>query len=219
MKILELMPRLVRRQNNITLPNTLQHSLDAAKKWLDEVSDEDFLNEFENLQAAENGITVEDFIVYLEGKMKMRELKCCVDGCRKTRKRFDNYCSMHRARLSRSGRLDLQTLGDKLKSKCEVDNKNCWNWMAYKNSLGYGRLRVNGVKTLAHRASYVFFTGDIPSGLLVCHRCDNPSCINPEHLFLGTAKDNHRDAVGKGRINPIERAKDRWIKCKTLKKN
>jgi hypothetical protein len=54
----------------MTLPRTLQHSLDAAKKWLDEVSDEDFLNEFENLQAAENGITVEDFITILEEKRR-----------------------------------------------------------------------------------------------------------------------------------------------------
>lgn len=152
--------------------------------------------------------------------MNMSELKLCgVDGCHKNRKNGDTYCSMHRARLSRNKSFKLKTIGERIKSKISVDDNGCWNWVAYKNTLGYGRLRVDGKKTLAHRASYAFFIGDIQDGMLVCHKCDNPSCVNPDHLFLGTNKDNHDDAVNKGRVNPAERAKDRWIKCKTLRKN
>ena len=90
--------------------------------------------------------------------------------------------------------------------------------MAYTNPEGYGRLRVDGKKVLAHRASYEEFNGVITDGLLVCHVCDTPSCINPDHLFLGTNKDNYTDSVNKGRRDASAIARDRWIKCPTLRK-
>ena len=77
--------------------------------------------------------------------------------------------------------------------------QGCWNWTAYKNNEGYGRLRAGGEKVLAHRLSYSIFKGEIAEGLFVCHTCDNPACINPEHLFLGTHQDNVSDCVAKGR--------------------
>ena len=78
-------------------------------------------------------------------------------------------------------------------------DQGCWNWTAYKNNEGYGRLRAGGEKVLAHRLSYSIFKGEIAEGLFVCHTCDNPACINPEHLFLGTHQDNVSDCVAKGR--------------------
>jgi len=144
---------------------------------------------------------------------------CFVDECGKNSKRRDKYCSMHRARLSRTGRLDKRSVWEKILALSLVDKTTgCMNWQGYLNDSGYGRFRVNGKKTLAHRAAYACMNGEIEEGFLVCHHCDNPACINPEHLFLGTHKDNYDDAVSKGRVDPVTRAKDRWVKCPTLKK-
>ena len=79
---------------------------------------------------------------------------------------------------------------------------DCWKWLGDPSRAGYGSLRVGGRNRLAHRVSYVLANGPIPSGMLVCHRCDNPSCVNPAHLFLGTHGDNTRDAIQKGRLDP-----------------
>ena len=71
----------------------------------------------------------------------------------------------------------------------------CWRWLASKNKGGYGQL--SGY--IAHRVSYTIHYGAIPKGMIVCHKCDNPECTNPEHLFVGTYKDNWDDAISKGR--------------------
>jgi len=75
----------------------------------------------------------------------------------------------------------------------------CWEWRGYILG-GYGISWHNGKTHKAHRASYEKYKGDIPDGLLVCHSCDNPRCINPDHLWLGTQSDNMKDAVSKGRV-------------------
>lgn len=67
----------------------------------------------------------------------------------------------------------------------------------------YGRFTRDGKKHLAHRVAYQRAFGGIPDGTKVLHRCDNPLCCNPQHLFLGTQRDNVRDAIGKGRLNPV----------------
>jgi hypothetical protein len=82
-------------------------------------------------------------------------------------------------------------------------NSGCWLWVGNALPSGYGlfRLRDNGriARMTAHRASYVLHFGAFPRNLFVCHRCDNPPCVNPDHLFLGSAADNAHDRNTKGR--------------------
>ncbi len=130
------------------------------------------------------------------------ELKiCCAGMCSKPTKTRDKYCSMHRARLSRHGRLDKETYIETIFKKSKLMPNGCIEWQGYKNKLGYGRRRFNGEKQLVHRMVYMLIHGGnpIPFGLLVCHTCDNPSCINPAHLFLGTQADNRQDCINKNR--------------------
>lgn len=75
----------------------------------------------------------------------------------------------------------------------------CWTWLAATNRKGYGIFRVGNKNVLAHRFSYQIYKGEIPDGILTLHRCDNPACVNPAHLFLGTHLDNVHDCISKGR--------------------
>lgn len=81
--------------------------------------------------------------------------------------------------------------------KCSEND--CWNWKASKYLAGYGAFYVNRMKCLAHRFSYELHFGEIPKDLMVLHKCDNPSCVNPNHLFIGTHQDNMNDMVSKNR--------------------
>src|SRR3990167_554627 len=75
----------------------------------------------------------------------------------------------------------------------------CWTWLKAKNRHGYGMFWTDRRMKLAHRVAYTLRTGSIPKGLCILHRCDNPACVNPNHLFLGTQIDNIRDCVSKDR--------------------
>ena len=75
----------------------------------------------------------------------------------------------------------------------------CWVWIGTAQSRWYGHFAVDGRYRYTHRLSYTMHYGEIPAGLIVCHACDNPSCVRPDHLFLGTHSDNAWDRSAKGR--------------------
>ena len=80
---------------------------------------------------------------------------------------------------------------------------DCWGWMGATDGRGYGAISgVGNAPKKAHRVSWEIHFGSIPAGMGVLHKCDNPKCSNPAHLFLGTQRDNCRDMASKGRINP-----------------
>lgn len=84
-------------------------------------------------------------------------------------------------------------------SKVSKTKSGCWEWTGWKNQCGYGCLEIKGKEYRAHRLSYELHYKKSPDMLQVLHKCDNPCCINPEHLFLGTQADNVRDMVEKKR--------------------
>jgi hypothetical protein len=78
-------------------------------------------------------------------------------------------------------------------------NTGCWLWDGFLSPRGYGKVLHNKKRWRAHRLAYALYIGEIPEGFFVCHKCDNPTCVNPQHLFLGTAQDNMDDMVTKER--------------------
>ena len=81
-------------------------------------------------------------------------------------------------------------------------NGDCWEWKGAKNEHGYGLIGTNNKKLIkSHRFSWESHNGQIPNGMIICHACDNPSCVNHLHLFLGTQADNVKDMITKGRQN------------------
>lgn len=76
---------------------------------------------------------------------------------------------------------------------------DCWEWTGSRSFWGYGTAYMDGKPYRAHRASYLVFVGEIPEGMFVLHKCDNPACVRPSHLFVGTLSDNAQDCARKGR--------------------
>lgn len=132
---------------------------------------------------------------------------CLIEDCNKTSV-CRKMCHMHYSRLMRNGD---PTLAPKARAPLEERfwrfvakgrDDECWEWQGHLNMNGYGHIGVSyGKMRGAHRASYEIHNGAIPKGKIVRHQCDNPRCVNPSHLTLGTQKDNVADMISRGRGN------------------
>lgn len=91
-------------------------------------------------------------------------------------------------------------------SKVNKSEERCWLWQGTMLKQGYGCFKIAGKMYKAHRVAYVYAKGPIPVGLVLCHTCDNPRCVRPDHLFPGTYKDNMQDAARKGRMATGDRS-------------
>lgn len=85
----------------------------------------------------------------------------------------------------------------------------CWPWQGKTDKDGYGLFWFVDNNRRSNRMAWIIYVGEIPSGMMVCHDCDNPGCVNPKHLFLGTSFDNNKDMYDKGRDN-IAKGEDKW---------
>lgn len=88
---------------------------------------------------------------------------------------------------------------------------NCWEWNRARDGAGYGLVGFEGKRWRVHRLVYHMLIEEIPDGYVICHRCDNPPCFRPSHLFHGTYADNNRDKMSKGRHRRVPRYTDPWL--------
>lgn len=131
---------------------------------------------------------------------------CVLQSCRNKRCVHPDHLFLgsHQKALSRRDNSKLtgrpvRSMAERFWNKVEKGS-DCWEWMAYKDKDGYGKIGYqNGGMLSAHRFSWILHFGSILDELFVLHHCDNPSCVRPDHLFLGTNQDNMNDMVKKGR--------------------
>lgn len=114
--------------------------------------------------------------------------KCCSDECVQKSRAIERYGTKQEQFWAKVNKTD-----------------SCWEWTGTIMRGGYGHFSINNRYKQAHRVSYQMNVGAIPAGLCVLHRCDNRRCVRPDHLFLGTQKDNAQDAIAKGRFTTGER--------------
>ncbi len=134
-------------------------------------------------------------------------MKCVVGNCNKKARNKNGPCEMHYYRKRRNGSYELSNHQKVFSKKITFkENENgCFEITSHKpNSNGYSLIRKYGKRTSIHRFIYEQCFGEIPLGLVVRHKCDNKSCINPEHLLIGTRQDNVNDAIERNRYKVHE---------------
>jgi hypothetical protein len=160
----------------------------------------------------------------------MTNIKCRVKGCARfvtrPKKRVCNSCT-NRKSEGKSYPINpviIKPLEERFWSRIKKDEGDCWIWTGGTTGAGYGAIQDKGKFILAHRLSWGLHYGEIPIGMFVCHTCDNPPCVNPLHLFIGSCSDNMKDKSKKGRAkgahegNDHPMAKLTVIKVKEIKK-
>ena len=160
------------------------------------------------------------------GKLIVIELVYCKDKVRKVYWKCMCDCGIEKVISARSLGVNTNSCGclktpkeneyieimkKKLLSHIIIDGNGCWIWKKALAINGYGKIAWKEKSMPAHRISYSLFIGKIPNGTFVCHKCDVKSCVNPEHLFLGTHTENMKDMHRKGRGNSIDE-KGRFMK-------
>lgn len=154
-------------------------------------------------------------------------LVCVVSDCSKPHK-ARGYCNTHYARMKRRGTVD-DAVGRPKTHKERFErigwketSEGCYEWLGYVTPDGYGSFRYEGNMVNAHRASYILYVEDFDRELVVRHTCDNPRCVNPQHLELGTPKDNVYDCINRSRRH-TQKAEDNsnskldWDKVREIK--
>lgn len=136
---------------------------------------------------------------------------CDIAYCDRLAEHHRKKCIGHRRRLATTGTYGTEPIkrvppagtgpeGILRFNGWDVTEQGCWEYRGPKFANGYGQVKVDGTPRLAHRVAYELWVGPIPDGLLIRHKCDNPPCMNPDHLETGTNLDNRRDSVERGRV-------------------
>jgi len=129
----------------------------------------------------------------------------CKCGCEKILEKYDSrgrrrkYICGHNITSSLGHK--IKTSEEAIKSNIKINENGCWVWQGYKKNSGHGNMTFKNKRYNAHRFSYIVFKGKIENGKQVNHKCNNSSCVNPEHLYLGTQLDNIKDAVNAGNMH------------------
>lgn len=155
--------------------------------------------------------------------LRPRDRICTVNGCNKKHSSL-GLCSTHERQFRRYGRTHritkcFSSLEEAFLSQVIINENRCWDWNGSKTTFGYGVVCAKGRRVDAHRFSYEYYNNLIRDGLQVLHICDNPICTNPNHLFLGTQKDNAHDCINKKRfkkINNLSKAKGEKVASSKL---
>lgn len=118
--------------------------------------------------------------------------------------RVGGSCGCLKSEINSTAMKEMQsskhgTIEERFFRRFKVSSLGCWLWNAHCDKDGYGVLPGNRENIRAHRFSYLYHYGPIDNGAVICHKCDNPGCVNPDHLFVGTTKENCQDMLSKGR--------------------